>query len=390
MQPLLEQLTRLQSLSLEHSGSPCARRSSTTAAPVPLAALQSMPELTELRLEGLRLDTGLQQISTLSKLVVLSIKQVPSIAYESFTGLQLLQGLSHLELSTPFMLDSQMLPGFSKLQRLKSLSVRPSIAADVLQQAGQLQRLQVLQGDNYSDFLAGQEVQVWQGHSSDLLSALPQLHHLTYLDLSAILSYSIYGAISLAGPADAFSALTTSSNLADLRLPKLVAPSGTWQHAFQPSRQLPQLRQLNLGQVQPLLSTDDIRNLSLACPALEALNLHESVAPNPVPTHVFEINFGDGLDNAGEVLIERIEENYNEDLVSAGVAALAQVSSWHEGASGKAAQNLPCYEGSGANKSGAALHMLQPSTMYSRLDAAQPHAAQVQQLRGLRSVPQGS
>jgi hypothetical protein len=111
---------------------------------------------------------------------------------------------------------------------------------------------------------------------AELLSSLPQLHQLTYLDLWGTLCHDNIA------PAAAYSALTANSKLQHLDITDCTLPVGMWQHVFPAHRQLPHLRELLVKSVNHIYHHEGLQaegpaivpegsRLVSCCPRLQSL-----------------------------------------------------------------------------------------------------------------------
>jgi hypothetical protein len=110
-----------------------------------------------------------------------------------------------------------------------------------------------------------------------LLFNIQQLKQLTYLNLKWSLNHNYAGpdAASIA-PAEAYSALTASSNLQHLDVSVCTLPAGSWQHIFPADRQLPHLTSLRINDVcEPAANAAVLKGdrVFSCCPGLRALRM---------------------------------------------------------------------------------------------------------------------
>jgi hypothetical protein len=114
-----------------------------------------------------------------------------------------------------------------------------------------------------------------------LLAGLRDMQQLTHLNLRAVLLFHQPGAGLSGLPAAAYTAIAASSQLQHLNISYNEFSLGLWQQLFNPSRQLQQLRVLNIDEVSyddawqdfaamPLTAAD-VKRLASCCPGLQQL-----------------------------------------------------------------------------------------------------------------------
>jgi hypothetical protein len=174
--------------------------------------------------------------SILPTLQQLTRLELSGYAMKDPDGLQHLQGLTLLQelwldsYAAPIV-EAGMLSGFQRLTLLQ-LNGAGDAVLEPAALAGHT-KLQSLGVTVYS--IAGGSAGV-----ALLLSHLQDLQQLTYLGLKG--SYSNSADVA---PAAAYSVLTASSKLQELRIDSYGMPAGVWQYVFPADRQLPDLQELS-------------------------------------------------------------------------------------------------------------------------------------------------
>jgi hypothetical protein len=160
---------------------------------------------------------------------------------QAFTGLQDLRVKDVREDRIhDISITASMLSGAHHLTRLE-LAECVKVEAAALGGKTRLQHLQMTRCNLHALMTAADTVQ--------LMFALQHLQQLTHLDLT--------GTLTSQGPAAAYAALVASSRLQHLNISKCRMPDSAWhQDIFPPGRQLPQLRELIMGDFKqlPLIS----------------------------------------------------------------------------------------------------------------------------------------
>jgi hypothetical protein len=216
----------------------------------PSAVVQQLQQLTFLELDGmwfLRPDDGspiLQPLQALTRLVDVRIKvenAAPGYISIMASMLSSAHRLTRLDLAEYMTVEAAVLAGKTRLQHLQI------VKCTVVDAAG-------------NDAVA------------QLLSHLQQLQQLTHLNLSGTLWD---GVEEDNPPASGYAALTASSKLQHLDISECALPAGAWQHVFPAGRQLPQLRDLNITELERAaggeISAPEGRRLVSCCPGLQCL-----------------------------------------------------------------------------------------------------------------------
>ena len=219
----------------------------------PTAVLQKLQQLTFLELA----DTAfmvpqdspiLQPLQALTRLVDLRINEEHiAPGYISITA-SMLSGahqLTRLELAEDYTVEAAVLAGKTRLQHLQLIS------CTIVETAH----------DGAAEADVGQ-----------LLSYLQHLQQLTHLNLSG----TLWDGVDEDAPhAAGYTALTASSKLQHLNISECALPAGAWQHVFPVGRQLPQLRELNITELEKaaggFISAPEGSRLVSCCPGLQCL-----------------------------------------------------------------------------------------------------------------------
>ena len=202
---------------------------------------QVLRQLTFLELSGRFATAGLQHLPGLTSLQDLRLWTDATITASMLSDLQ----LTHLELYGA--------------HRVCVLTPGSKFEPDALAGKAQLRHV-VLRSCRIPDGSAGVQL---------LLSHLQLLQQLTYLDLSQTLAHT--------APAAAYAVLTASSKLRHLDVSRSQLPVGVWQHMFPSGRQLPYLRQLDIGSIHhpngaAAVAPEGSRLVS-CCPELHSLHM---------------------------------------------------------------------------------------------------------------------
>jgi len=217
-------------------------------------------------------DAALQHLSALSALQHLELNlqgryepsEKPTAA--ALTGLQQLPQLTALKISgVRWAINLHSMPAFTVLTALRVLQLEQGTSVDpaVLATISQLQHLELVY------------VSSWDAEGSAvLLAAVGQQQELVKLAISHHTCWSTPSAA-------AYSALTASSHLQHMQLGGCQFPAGAWQQMFPPTRCLPELSRILLytheGPVQPV-SQADVQAMVSCCPSLVSLSLVQKLA----------------------------------------------------------------------------------------------------------------